>query len=285
MRRPAPVISAAVALPLETSPSSCTADPCRRYRSTRRPVAPLPGHRAARLVVPAILTLGLALAFSPEGRGDDPWGGAMAAQRVLLTMARAYGTCLSYRDTGLVRTTYLKPNGKRTVLKPFSTAFVRPDRFRFEYREPRAQGKQSRCIVWRQRKKVRTWEDARPGAQGPGSLATALAAAARGSGGSAHTVPAMLMRIEVGGGRPVELERMRRIEDRMLGKVDCYLVQGRYDDAPATFWVEKRTGLLWRIDSQHDFGTFRTQETTTYKPSFNAAIPPTLLAFNAPTRS
>jgi hypothetical protein len=238
--------------------------------------------RSARLLVPVVCTLSLATVFLPGTRADDPWGGAMAAQRILLTMARAYGTCTSYRDTGVVRTVYVKPNGRRTVLKPFRTAFVRPDRFRFEYREPKDHGEPSRCIVWRQGTKVRAWSDARPGVQDRGSLAAALAGVARGSGGSAHTVPAMLMRLEIGRGRPVELKRMRRVGDRMLGKIDCYLVQGRYDEAPATFWVEKRTGLLWRVDSQHDFGTFRTQETTTYTPSFKGEIPASLLALDTP---
>lgn len=61
---------------------------------------------------------------------------ALTPKQILARMAKAYSECKSYSDTGLVKTVYISDNGrKRIVEKPFTTAFIRPDRFRFEYKE------------------------------------------------------------------------------------------------------------------------------------------------------
>ncbi|MGH7731561.1 MAG: hypothetical protein ACRENJ_09980 [Candidatus Eiseniibacteriota bacterium] len=46
-------------------------------------------------------------------------------------MAKAYGECTSYYDSGVVRLVFVTADGNFTEEKPFTTAFVRPDRFRF----------------------------------------------------------------------------------------------------------------------------------------------------------
>src|SRR5262249_45207002 len=86
----------------------------------------------------------------PAG-ADEPKPDALKAQDVLDRMAKAYAGCKSYRDTGVVKTVFVEATGNRTVEKPFRTAFVRPDRFRFEYTEKRG-GREDRYIVWRKGK-------------------------------------------------------------------------------------------------------------------------------------
>ncbi|MCX6930594.1 MAG: hypothetical protein NT154_46420 [Verrucomicrobia bacterium] len=44
-------------------------------------------------------------------------------------MATTYPTCKSYRDSGAVTNVF---SPQHTDVKPFRTAFVRPDQFRFE---------------------------------------------------------------------------------------------------------------------------------------------------------
>lgn len=69
--------------------------------------------------------------------------------------AVVYKNCKSYQDEGEVVTVYIKSNGKRIDRQPFKTAFFRPDRFRFEFREPDREPGQ--YIVWANKADVRTW--------------------------------------------------------------------------------------------------------------------------------
>jgi outer membrane lipoprotein-sorting protein len=114
---------------------------------------------------------------------DEPKPQALKAQDVLDRMAKAYAGCKSYRDSGVVKTVFIEATGNRDVEKPFTTAFVRPDRFRFEYKEE-AGGQERRYIVWRKGKEVQTWWDVKPGVEKPESLNLALAGATGVSGSS-----------------------------------------------------------------------------------------------------
>lgn len=76
----------------------------------------------------------------------------------------------------------------------------------------------------------------------------ALAGATGVSGGSAHTVPSLLLSEAVTGRSLIELDRL----------------------------------LLRRIDFARVIPTFRTEEATSYEPSTNDVIPPEALAFNPP---
>ncbi|MFL5330031.1 MAG: hypothetical protein ACJ8C4_14090 [Gemmataceae bacterium] len=75
----------------------------------------------------------------------------MNAEDIMLAMARMYAACNTYRDTGRVVTRFVDLSGKvmHSAERPFSTAFIRPDRFRFEFRNQfHNRGKWYRNIVW-----------------------------------------------------------------------------------------------------------------------------------------
>src|SRR5947209_15674711 len=118
----------------------------------------------------------------------------MTPDEILGAMAEVYATCPTYRDSGQVVTHFFDPGSdrpKRTSVRPFETAFVRPDRFRFEYRNRyKDDGPWYRHIVWAKGGDVRMWWDVRTGVEYPDSLGMAIAAATGVSGGSAHVVPA-----------------------------------------------------------------------------------------------
>src|SRR6267378_3128150 len=59
--------------------------------------------------------------------------GAMSAQQIIDRMAEVYGSCRTYSDEGEVRTEYLRVPRLEPMHQPFSTAFVRPASFRFEF--------------------------------------------------------------------------------------------------------------------------------------------------------
>jgi outer membrane lipoprotein-sorting protein len=212
---------------------------------------------------------------------DEPKPDTMTAQEVLDRMAKVYAGSNSYRDAGVVKPVFVEATGNRTVEKPFKTAFVRPDRFRFEYTEKQG-GRENRYIVWRKGKDVQTWWDVKPGVEKPGSLGLALAGATGVSGAAAHTVPALLLPKEVGGRRLTDLTEVKRAEDAKLDKIDCFRIEGKFADSPTTLWIDKKKFLVRRIDSKKKFDKFSTEETTTYDPVINDEIPDKALEFDPP---
>jgi outer membrane lipoprotein-sorting protein len=233
------------------------------------------------LLIPAaccLITATVVLPVSP----DEPKPQALKAQDVLDRMAKAYAGCKSYHDSGDVKTVFVLADRNLTVEKPFTTAFVRPDRFRFEYNEKDGGGQERRYIVWRKGKEVQTWWDVKPGVEKPESLNLTLAGAAGVSGSSAHTVPALLLPKEVEGRRLTDMTEAKRIADAKLDKVDCFRIEGKFGGNPTTLWIDQKTFLVRRIDAQMKFDDFRTETTTTYDPAIDEDIPDKKLEFDPP---
>jgi hypothetical protein len=183
---------------------------------------------------------------------DEPTPDKMTGREILDRMANVYARCRSYRDAGVVQTMFVQANGNRTVKRPFKTAFVRPDRFRFEYTEKQRVW-ENRFIVWQNGRDVRTWWSVRPGVEKPESLGLAIAGATGVSGGSAHTIPAQLLPTEIGGRQLTEMRDVKRAEDAKLDKVDCFRIEGKFVDSPMTVWIDSHTFLVRRIDSKTKF--------------------------------
>jgi hypothetical protein len=238
-------------------------------------------------------------------------GQVLSAGEILERMATTYANCNTYQDSGCVTTTFIRSDGQRTDKRPFSTAFVRPAQFRFEFKSTHDGHKWYRYIVWADGPDVRTWWTIRPEVGQKPSLSLGLAGATGVSGGSAHTVPALLMPDSIGGSRLTKLTRLTRLEDARFGGVDCVRVQGtlliEIDPAeeerrrkevmkvtgknrnkpargPETLWIDRSTFLLRRIDMQTQFDDFRTESTTTYEPLVDDAIADSQLRFDPPEK-
>jgi outer membrane lipoprotein-sorting protein len=208
---------------------------------------------------------------------EDP-----SAREILDRMAQVYADCASYRDSGVVRTLFIDPKGNHTVEKPFTTAFVRPGRLRFEYREKRGLlGQDSRHIVWSDGRETQSWWDIAPGVRKEESLDMALAGATGVSGGSAHTIPSLLLP-EVKGLRLTDITEVRQVENAKLGESECFRIEGKLSQSPTTLWIDKSSFLVRRIDERHQLSTFSTEETTTYDPVINGEIGEEMLAFAPP---
>jgi len=223
--------------------------------------------------------------LSPLGYAGEPKQDTLAAQELLERMAKTYADCKTYRDSGIARTLFVQADRDHIVEKLFSTAFVRPDRFRFEYKEKKNdQNKRGhRFIVWRNGKDVQSWWDIDPKIKRPLSLGRALSLASGVSSGSSRNVPALLILEEVGGLQPTDFTNTKRIEDAMLDKVDCFRIQGQSVSSPMTICIDKKTFLIRRIDSQRKFDDFRTKQTTTYEPVINGEISAEMLKFDPPS--
>src|SRR5207237_6884437 len=72
-----------------------------------------------------------------------------------------YATCKSYRDSGTVASEELLAAGKQHDTAQFSTVFVRPDNFRFEYQRG-ADERKKRYVVWANGRDVRSWSSRDP---------------------------------------------------------------------------------------------------------------------------
>lgn len=203
------------------------------------------------------------------------------ARQILERTAKVYGECKTYRDSGTVTTLFIQERGNRTVVKPFTTAFVRPDRFRYEFKARRGEVEFDRYLIWKKSEDVRTWWDVRPGVEEK-TLAEAVAAAKGVSSNSSYTIPALLLGSMRGFGRVTDLPDAQRKADADLDGSMCFLVQGGTHEEPTTLWIDQQTFLLRRIDEQNTFASFRTEETTTYEPVLDGEIPESLLAFDPP---
>jgi outer membrane lipoprotein-sorting protein len=221
-----------------------------------------------------LLLLGSA---APSAVPDEPKQDAITAKQVLDRMSKTYADCKTYRDSGVVKTLFVQDTGNRTVEKPFKTAFVRPDQFRFEYKE-----ETRRYIIWSKGKEVQTWWDVKPGIQKPESLQLAVGGATGVSSGSAARITAMLMPDKLQGWGGVRISDAKRIEDGNLEKVECFRLEGKYGNNPITLWIDKKSYLVRRIDEQAKFDNFRTEQTTTYDPVIDGEITDKMLEFDPP---
>ncbi len=242
-----------------------------------------------RLLSPILtVVILLALSASLTGNAAVPKQESLTAQEILQRMAKVYASCRSYHDSGVVSTVTITARGQRTEKKPFTTAFVRPDRFRFEYTERIGNDLASHFIVWRKGDDVRTWWNVMPNMPPPQSLEMALAGATGVSGGSAHYIPAMLIPNEISGYYLTDLTGTRRLQNAKLGGVECFRIQGRpVVGGSLLLWIDTQTFLVRRIDDRLDvfassLGNFHAELTTTYEPVVNGKVTDKMLEFNPP---
>lgn len=158
--------------------------------------------------------------------GEEPKKEELSAEEIVVRMAKTYAECKSYQDTGVVQTVFIHPNNRRTDRKPFATAYLAQDRFRFVYKAIQAGGDESQYIIWRQGADVQTWWDVRPGIEKPRSLEFALSAAQGVSSKSSGRIPRLLMPAELGGVERLGLGKIKRLPDEKLGTVECFRIEG-----------------------------------------------------------
>ena len=235
-------------------------------------------------LVGAVVLGALLLTPGEGGAADTTDAAGLSAAQILGRVAEVYAHCKSYRDSGVVTTVFIQRWGNRTVEKPFTTAFVRPDRFRFEYS---VEGQpMDRFVIWAQGETVRTWWGIEPGVHDERTLGVALASATGVSGGSSRRIPGLLLAERVEAGWDIKrLANLARLSDSMLRGADCVRLRGEtYTPGgdPVVLWIAKSTFLIRRIDQTSKFDDFRTEESTTYEPRIDTDIPANLLEFGMP---
>ena len=212
--------------------------------------------------------------------GQQPSTGKLMEQT-----ASAYASCRTYVDEGEVKTVFLDQNGRRTVVKPFSTAFVRPSDFRFEYKARRGEHEWYTHIIWQGEETVKTWWSIRPAVESQINLFTALGGAAGVSDLASVTVPALLMPDLAHGNRIKSLSELKLIGEEQINGAKAYRIEGLgLRNNPVTLWIDEASMLLVKIYEKKKFEKFEAETTITYKPQVNVAVAKEKLAFNVPEK-
>lgn len=232
----------------------------------------------------------------------------MTAHDIIRAMGEVYSGCRTYSDTGSVRTEFHSGSHRdHETVRPFRTAFVRPDRFRFQYSDRESDRPDTVCfVVAVNGPRLEEWWGYGEG-EASESLSMALAGATGVSGGSAHTVPTLLMPDQISGRRLTDPAEFTRLEDGESDGVGCYRISrwlpvdpemkeeyrqealkitGRLppesESDPEIIWLDKSTFLIRRIDETTRFPDFRSVDVTTYRPVLNEPVSDELLAFAPP---
>jgi outer membrane lipoprotein-sorting protein len=216
---------------------------------------------------------------------------APTALQIVDQMVSTYASCKTYQDTGEVRTTILDEKGKRTALMPFSTAFVRPANFRFEFRSRRGETEWDRYILWKQDDSVKSWWSIRPGIITDRSFSMSVSGATTISNKASLTVPSMLIPEELRANPIKALTGLNLVGEEKIGAQTVYKLEGQdFRGNTTTIWIDKQRLLLLQIfekrkvSKTNSNGEFETETTTVYNPQLNEDVPASKLAFDPPAQ-
>lgn len=231
-----------------------------------------------KIMVKRVVMAWLLLILTAPG-GHSQKSETVSAQEVLDRMVSVYASCKSYMDKGQVKEVFFSGSGNRVVRKPFTTAFVRPSRFRFEFTEDSDRMTQT-LVVWRDGVSIRSWWSIKPETRYYETLGEALAGATGVSSQSAVVVPSMLFQ-NLGDTRRVQLltELSLVSEEKVSGRA-TYRIQGKdWLNTRATIWIDKKTFLLVKLFEKKRSGSIDVELTINYEPQINVEVPSGELAF------
>ncbi|SHO50104.1 hypothetical protein [Desulfopila aestuarii] len=204
----------------------------------------------------------------------------LTANEILSRMKKVYANAQTYQDKGLVKIVIRFPERVHTVKKPFATAFNRPSRFRFEFKNIEPFVKTSTFIAYQNGQDIRAHWDLDEGVSQIKTIGDALATAAGISGGSARTVPTLLLQEESRFRNAILLYSPRRTADEVIDGIDCYQIEDPNDYRDLTLWIDKKEFLLRKIYQYQDLQNSKNEATTTYNPILNGVVTEKMLEFD-----
>jgi hypothetical protein len=117
------------------------------------------------------------------------------------------------------------------------------------------------------------------------SMKRALAGPTGVSGGSAVTIPGVLIPGMKGAAWLKQLREAKLLGREKVDDTDCYKIEAKrraFKDT-LTLWIDRQTFLVRKIFGTKQFADFSTKTTTTYKPELNVDIPTKEFTFEPPT--
>lgn len=219
--------------------------------------------------------------FKPTKKGGAR--ARAAAERILARTRKVYAECGSYRDKGLIEAASVDREIDLAQRLRFSTAFLRPARFRFESRRKTEPEGWKRQIIWSDDAAVRSWQHERPGVQDWDSLRSGIDAMAGIAPFVARSVPGMLMGETVGASFLDSAQDLRLMGTQKVDGKSCYVVAGK-DAFGLGFriWIEKKRKVVRRLEAANLGEGSAIWLTLTYDPHINKKVSKKYLKFNAP---
>ncbi len=168
----------------------------------------------------------------------------------------------------------------KETLRPFSTEFIRPSRFRFEFEEI-SETRTTNFVVWQSGASIKSWWSIRPEVRSFETLDEALAGASGVSRGSSTQVPSMLFGDLHDSHRIQNLSQLALIGEEKVGGRLTYKIAGLdWRGHKMTLWIDKESFLLLKtFEIVKPVNTQGAEQTTTYKPQLNTPISADKLAF------
>ena len=241
------------------------------FAASPRPQAPPEAHRDAAPIPPA--------ADSPD--------------QILARSIKTYAEARSYEDAGLVTQVYLTGKSRRTLKRPFSTRFTRPNLFFYEFSERSGDGDddRNRYVIWADEapERSRCWWTLRPEIK-QDTLAMTIAGGTGISGGSAFLVPQMLMPVALPSLPLSGLAHCTLAGEESVDDFPCHKLVGTAHSGnpmtisgnPMTIWIDKETSLLRKVFTTSQIPGSTVEQTTTYRPRLNPDIPAERFTFDPP---
>lgn len=206
-----------------------------------------------------------------------------AAEEIMADMAKVYSTCKSYQDRGVIEVTAVDRNAARDRRLPFETAFVRPDGFRFEYREETRDAVWTRHIICREGDRIRVWCHEQSGIHDRDSMHLAIQELGFHCKTPMDAIPGLLMPKEIGNtylGRPTDMVLLGSQE--VDGKA-CYKVRGTDPFGwSMTLWIEQERKLLRRIQAKFHGHDVPVWVTATFETRINKKVAKKYLTLGSP---
>ena len=211
---------------------------------------------------------------------QEPPPAELTAQQIVDRMCTTYAECERYRDTGAVVLTFIpKDRDGHTDTRPFATAFVRPDRFRYQFESnpaPSVPGPMYAYIVWRNDTEIVSWWDVTGERNEYEDLGHALAGPAGVSGGSALLIPSMLMPEMHPSNGLLRLTEPTRLDDEDIDGHACFVVEGVSPTREkCRVWIDTASFLARRVDSTDvmEKQGLAVEHSTRIEPEIDVEIP------------
>jgi outer membrane lipoprotein-sorting protein len=205
------------------------------------------------------------------------------AKSIVRKMAAQYATASSYQDTGVVMDVKGEAASQSEIVIKFKTYFAHPHFFRFEWTARNiVTSEEQLSVIWNDGKQTfayYSWDD--PAVEEKEDIGSGVAGATGVSRGSAHTVPALLMK-EISGFRLIEMSKLSVLGEERFEGEDCYVVRGYHPfNFPIDMWISKRDFLLRKTKEASDDGSHQIEIHRDVK--LNVKVPRETFNFIPPT--
>lgn len=218
----------------------------------------------------------------PATRARAP--AATPAEAIVAKSARTYAEARSYRDVGEVKLVFTDALGRHTQRKLFSTMFVRPKLFRFEFTERDSFDEPKVFVLWSDASpdRAKTWWTIQPKVKET-TLPMAVGAAAGISSRSSLTIPRLLMPEAIAGQSLTDLKGLKSVGEDIVDGALCDRIEGTNPGGDVeTVWIDRASSLVRKVSGTFKIPGASVEQTTTYRPEIGVEIAPNAFAFEPP---